>query len=294
MTILDGKWLSNTIKEEIARETQSFLEKGWRKPMLTAVLAGVDPASQFYVRSKMRACKKVGFDSQVIELPGTVSEKEILDVVHRLNLDENVDGYIVQLPLPEQVDEAKVIEAVDPVKDVDGFHPVNLGKMAIGLEGFIPATPLGVLQFFKRYKIETEGKHAVVLGRSNIVGTPMSILLSRKSYPGNCTVTQVHSRTRNLGDHVKQADIVIAAIGRPNFVTEDMVKEGAVVIDVGINRVEDATTEKGYRIVGDVDFEAVSKKASFITPVPGGVGLMTVTSLLMNTLTAYKRRYEKL
>jgi methylenetetrahydrofolate dehydrogenase (NADP+)/methenyltetrahydrofolate cyclohydrolase len=292
MTILDGKWLSGIIKEEIAAETVKLMEGGRRKPRLTAVLVGSEPASQYYVKSKMRACKKVGFDSDVIELPVDTSESEVLELVEQLNSDNDIDGYIVQLPLPAHIDDMKVIEAVDPSKDVDGFHPVNLGKLAIGLDGFVPATPLGILQFLERYGIETEGKHAVVLGRSNIVGTPMSLLLSRKTYPGNCTVTQVHSRTRDLPAVVRQADILIAAIGRPHFVTADMVREGAVVIDVGINHVDDPSTEKGYRIVGDVDFDAVSDKASYITPVPGGVGLMTVTSLLLNTLKAYKKRFR--
>jgi methylenetetrahydrofolate dehydrogenase (NADP+)/methenyltetrahydrofolate cyclohydrolase len=289
MQLLDGKWLSRKIKEEIAMETKTFLDQGKRKPKLVAVLVGSDPASQFYIKSKMRACQKVGFDSEVIERDTDTTENEVLEIVNKLNQDESVDGYIVQLPLPAQIDENKVIEAVDPEKDVDGFHPVNIGKMAVGLGGYIPATPLGILKFFERYEIETEGKHAVVLGRSNIVGTPMSILLSRKTYPGNCTVTQVHSRSKNLVDMVRQADIIIAAIGKPNFVTADMVKEGAVIIDVGINRVEDPSREKGYRIVGDVDFEKVAGKASYITPVPGGVGLMTVTSLLLNTLASYKK-----
>lgn len=290
MQLLDGKWLSKTIKAEIAAETKKYLDQGMRKPKLVAVLVGADPASQFYVKSKIRACERVGFDSEVIERDAETKEEELLEIVDRLNRDENVDGYIVQLPLPDQIDENKVIEAVDPNKDVDGFHPVNIGRMAIGLDGFIPATPLGILNFFERYEIETEGKHAVVLGRSNIVGTPMSILLSRKRYPGNCTVTQVHSRTVDLKEKVRQADIIIAAIGKANFVTADMVKEGVVIIDVGINRVEDPSREKGYRIVGDVDFAGVAEKASYITPVPGGVGLMTVTSLLLNTLTSYKNR----
>jgi methylenetetrahydrofolate dehydrogenase (NADP+)/methenyltetrahydrofolate cyclohydrolase len=293
MKLLDGKWLSETIKNEIAEETSALVKLGNRKPKLVAVLVGSDPASQFYVKSKMRACERVGFDSEVIDMDADTSEKVVLDLVDQLNKDIGVDGYIVQLPLPKHIDENKVIKLVDPDKDVDGFHPVNIGKMAVGLEGYIPATPLGILKFFERYHIETEGRHAVVIGRSNIVGTPMSILLSRKTYPGNCTVTQVHSRTKDLPEKIRQGDIIIAAIGQPNFVTAEMVKDGAVVIDVGINRVEDPTAKKGYRIVGDVDFEAVSKKASFITPVPGGVGLMTVTALLLNTLSAYKSKIDK-
>jgi len=290
MKLLDGKWLSNTIKEEIAKETKGLLEKAGRRPTLVAVLVGVDPASQFYIRSKMRACSKVGFDSRVIELEVTTKENELLDLVNTLNQDGSVDGYIIQLPLPAHIDEHTVIEAIDPEKDVDGFHPVNLGRMAIGLDAFIPATPLGILMFLERYEIETAGKHAVVIGRSNIVGTPMSILLSRKTDPGNCTVTQVHSRTRDLKGIVQQADIIVAAIGKAGFVKKEMVKRGAVVIDVGINRVDDPSMEKGYRIVGDVDFDGVKEKTSYITPVPGGVGLMTVTSLLINTLKAFKKK----
>ena len=289
MKLLDGKYLSKKIKEEIANDVRQLAEKGMRKPKLVAVLVGADPASQFYVKSKMRSCERVGFDSEVIRKDNTTSETDLLALIEVLNTDPEVDGYIVQLPLPKHIDEHKVTEAIDPNKDVDGFHPVNLGKMTIGLQGFIPATPLGILLFLERYGIETSGMDAVVIGRSNIVGTPMSILLSRKSSPGNCTVTQLHSRSTNIKEKVKVADLVIAAIGIPHFVTEDMVKEGAVVIDVGINRVEDASLEKGYKIVGDVDFENVAPKCSYITPVPGGVGLMTVASLIYNTMLAYKR-----
>lgn len=288
MKLLDGKWLSAVIKDEISLEVNDLKSKGFRSPKLVAVLVGNEPASEFYVKSKMKSCEIVGFDSDVISLDVETTEESLLQLVDQLNKDTGVDGYIVQLPLPKHIDEHKVIEAVDPSKDVDGFHPENIGKMAIGLDGFIPATPLGIMKFLERYQIETEGKHAVVLGRSNIVGTPMSILLSRKNYPGNCTVTQVHSRTKNLKENVQQADIIIAAIGKAEMLTADMVKEGAVVIDVGINRVEDSTRPKGYRIVGDVDFSNVAPKCSYITPVPGGVGLMTVTSLLLNTMKAYK------
>jgi methylenetetrahydrofolate dehydrogenase (NADP+)/methenyltetrahydrofolate cyclohydrolase len=290
MQLLDGKKLSETIKEEVAAEVAGYLIENRRKPKLTAVLVGAEPASQFYVKSKMRSCAQVGFESDTIELEATATENQVLELIDQLNRDESVDGYIVQLPLPAHIDENKVIQKVDPQKDVDGFHPVNLGNMILGLEGFIPATPLGIMFFLERYGIETEGKKAVVLGRSNIVGTPMSILLSRKAYPGNCTVTQVHSRTKEISSIMREADILIAAIGISQFVKADMVKEGAVVIDVGINRIEDTNSPKGYKIVGDVDFEQVAPKCSFITPVPGGVGLMTVASLIFNTMKAYKRK----
>ena len=292
MELLDGKWLSGIIKEEIAQEVNAWLDQGLRRPKLVAVLAGADPASGSYVRSKIKSCEQVGFSSELIPLDASVSQSEVLEVVHRLNEDPTVDGYIVQLPLPDQVKEHRVIEAIDPGKDVDGFHPVNLGNLALGLDGFIPATPLGILQFFERYQIPTEGKHAVVLGRSHIVGMPMSLLLSRKGYPGNCTVTQLHSRSNDIPSYLREADIIVAALGIPGFVKADMVKEGAVVIDVGINRVEDPGRKTGYRIVGDVDFEAVAPKTSYITPVPGGVGLMTVTALLMNTLKAYRNKLK--
>ena len=292
MKLLDGKWLSEVIRGEIAGEVASLVSAGFRKPSLVAVMVGDNPASQSYIKSKMKSCASVGFDSSVIQLEETASESALLEIVEGLNADGGVDGYIVQLPLPGHIDENKIIESVDPGKDVDGFHPVNVGKMAIGLDGFIPATPMGIMQFFERYEIETAGKHAVVLGRSNIVGTPMSLLLSRKKNPGNCTVTQVHSRSRDIPDITRSADILIAALGIPGFVKADMVKEGAVVIDVGINRVPDATRKSGYRIVGDVDFDTVAPKSSFITPVPGGVGLMTVTALLMNTLKAYRNHLK--
>jgi len=289
MELLDGKWLSQTIKKEIALEVAQRVSEGHRKPKLVAVLVGDDPASQFYINSKMRSCGEVGFDSEVIRLSNRTEEFELLSLIGKLNEDKMVDGYIVQLPLPSHIDEHKVIESVDPAKDVDGFHPVNLGRMTIGLESFVPATPLGILLFLERYRIETSGKRAVVLGRSNIVGTPMSILLSRKAYPGDCTVTQVHSRTKDIPAIVREADIVIAAIGIPHFVTAEMIKPGAVVIDVGINRIEDPASKKGYRLVGDVDFDRVAPKCSYISPVPGGVGLMTVASLIFNTMRAYRK-----
>ena len=261
---------------------------GKRPPHLVAVLVGDDPASQVYVRNKVRSCEKVGFRSTLIRKGPDVSESELLEIVRQLNEDAEVDGFIVQLPLPDQIDDEKVTLAIDPSKDVDGFHPTNFGRMAQSLPCYLPATPAGILEMMRRYEIETEGKEVVVLGRSNIVGTPMSILLSRKAYFGNATVTLCHSRTKDLGAHLRRADIVVAAIGIPEFVKADMVKEGVVVIDVGINRVDAPEREKGYRLCGDVDFEGLKGKASMMTPVPGGVGQLTVVSLLMNTLKAAK------
>jgi methylenetetrahydrofolate dehydrogenase (NADP+)/methenyltetrahydrofolate cyclohydrolase len=288
MKIIDGKQLSQTIKEEIKVEVDKIREAGGNIPHLAAVLVGDDPASRSYVRNKVRSCEFAGFESTLIRKDASISEEELLEIIEELNENEDVDGFIVQLPLPKHIDESKVTLAIDPKKDVDGFHPVNFGRMAQGLDCYLPATPFGILQMLDRYNIETSGKNCVVIGRSNIVGTPMSILLSRKANPGNCTVTLTHSRTKDLAGEILRADIIIAAIGIPNFVGADMVKEGAVVIDVGINRVEDDSRKSGYRLVGDVDFDAVAEKASFITPVPGGVGPMTVTSLLMNTLKASK------
>jgi len=292
MELLDGKKLSTEIKEEIKKEVAGFVEKGLRPPHLVAIIVGEDPASTFYVNSKMKSCKQVGFDSTNMSIEDSISEDDLLKTIDELNNDDEIDGYIVQLPLPNHINGDKIIEAISPEKDVDGFHPVNMGKLILGLDTYIPATPLGILEIIKRYKIKTEGKNVVVLGRSNIVGKPISICLTQKGYPGDATVTIVHSRTVNLKEKVKEADIVIAAIGKTNFVTEDMVKEGAVVIDVGINSIDDDTKKRGYRIVGDVDFANVAPKCSYITPVPGGVGLMTVTSLLINTLKSYKKRYE--
>ena len=289
MELLDGKVLSQTIKEEIKTEVDQITSDGSRPPHLVAVLVGDNPASQSYVRSKVRSCEQVGFRSTLIHKESTISEDELLAVVQDLNQDSEVDGFIVQLPLPDHIDPDKVTMAIDPKKDVDGFHPINLGRMTIGLPAYLPATPNGILEMLSRYNIETSGKECVVIGRSNIVGTPISILLSRKSDPGNCTVTLCHSRTRHMVDHIRRADIIIAAIGRPNYVTADMVKNGAVVIDVGINRVDAPERKRGYKLVGDVDFEGVAPKASYITPVPGGVGLMTVVSLLMNTLRTYRK-----
>lgn len=286
--IIDGKALSNTIKEEIAAEVQKIVDSGFRAPHLAAILVGDNPASQSYVRSKVRSCERVGFSSTLIQKEADITQEELLKVVEELNKDPEIDGFIVQLPLPKQIDEMVVTMAIDPDKDVDGFHPVNIGKMSLGLDGFLPATPYGIIQMLDRYGIETSGKQCVIIGRSNIVGTPMSILMSRKSKVGNATVTLTHSRTKDMKEELLRADIVIAAIGYPRFVTADMIKEGAVVIDVGINRVDDETAKRGYRLVGDVDFEACKDKCQWITPVPGGVGPMTVTSLLMNTLKARK------
>lgn len=289
MEILDGKQLSKDIKSEIAQEVAQIKEQGGKIPHLAAVLIGNNPASESYVRSKVRSCDFVGFESTLIRKDDSITEEELLEIINELNESDDVDGFIVQLPLPKHIDEVKVTLAINPKKDVDGFHPVNFGRMAQGLDCYLPATPYGIIQMIERYGIETSGKHAVVVGRSNIVGTPMSILLSRKAKVGNATVTLTHSRTMDLAAEVSRADIVIAAIGIPNFISADMIKEGAVVIDVGINRVDDETRKKGYRLVGDVDFDSVAEKASFITPVPGGVGPMTVTSLLMNTLKSSRK-----
>jgi methylenetetrahydrofolate dehydrogenase (NADP+) / methenyltetrahydrofolate cyclohydrolase len=287
--LIDGKVVSTQLKEKIKKEVEEMILQGARAPHLAAVLVGNNPASRSYVRSKVKFCEQVGFGSTLLELPETVSESELLAVIDGLNKDNAIDGFIVQLPLPAHIDEEKINLAIDHRKDVDGFHPVNFGRMAQGMPAFLPATPYGILLLLEYYQIPTEGKKAVVLGRSNIVGTPMSILLSRKGYPGNCTVTMAHSKTKDLDAVVKEADLIIAAIGKAGFVRADMVKEGAVVIDVGINRVEDSSLDRGYRLVGDVDFAPVAEKASYITPVPGGVGLMTVTALIMNTLKAAKK-----
>ena len=287
MTILDGKKTSNDIKDEIAHEVNSIISNGDRPPHLAAVIVGNDGASLTYVGSKVRACEKVGFDSTLVSLDDSISEKELLDKVYELNNDKKIDGYIVQLPLPEHIDTQKVLLAVDPKKDVDGFHPVNFGRMALNLPTFISATPNGIMELLKRYEVPTEGKNTIVIGRSDIVGKPVSILMGLKTNPGNSTVTLAHSRTKNIEDLIKQADIVISALGVPDFIKGHMIKKGATVIDVGITRVED-DSEKGYKIVGDVDYENVSKKSSFITPVPGGVGPMTIAMLLKNTLQAYK------
>ncbi|MEC7262908.1 MAG: tetrahydrofolate dehydrogenase/cyclohydrolase catalytic domain-containing protein [Bacteroidota bacterium] len=293
MEILDGKKISNQIKEEIAVEVAQMKERGEKVPHLAAVLVGNDGASLTYVGSKVRSCKKIGFESTLIHLPEETSEETLLKQVHDLNNNPDIDGYIVQLPLPKHIDEEKVLMAVDPDKDVDGFHPTNFGKMALEMESFISATPFGIMELLDRYNVETEGKHTVVIGRSHIVGRPISILMSQKGKPGNSTVTLTHSRTKDIKALTLQADIVVSALGVPNFLKADMVKDGVVVIDVGITRVADDSHEKGYYITGDVDFGNVSKKASYITPVPGGVGPMTIAMLLKNTLLARERHKAK-
>jgi len=289
MIILDGKKTSQDLKEEIAADVAVLRQQGKKVPHLAAVIVGSDGASLTYVSSKVKACEQVGFQSTLVKLPEDTTEEALLDKVKELNANAEIDGYIVQLPLPRHIDEEKVLLAIDPKKDVDGFHPANFGRMALELESFIPATPYGIMQLLERYDIDTQGKHAIVIGRSHIVGRPISILLSQKGKYANATVTLAHSRTTDLKTLVLQADIVVSALGIPNFVNADMVKPGAVVIDVGITRVSDADAPKGYRIVGDVDFDQVAPKASFITPVPGGVGPMTIAMLLKNTLLARER-----
>jgi methylenetetrahydrofolate dehydrogenase (NADP+) / methenyltetrahydrofolate cyclohydrolase len=289
MVLLDGKKTSQELKEEIAASVAVLRQQGKKVPHLAAVIVGNDGASLTYVSSKVRACEQVGFQSTLVKLPEDTTEEALLEKVKELNANEDIDGYIVQLPLPKHIDEEKVLLAVDPKKDVDGFHPANFGRMALELESFIPATPYGIMQLLERYDIDTQGKHAIVIGRSHIVGRPISILLSQKGKYANATVTLAHSRTTDLKNLVLQADIVVSALGIPNFVTADMIKPGAVVVDVGITRVSDAAAPKGYRIVGDVDFDQVAPKTSFITPVPGGVGPMTIAMLLKNTLLARER-----
>jgi len=289
MEVLDGKKVSNDIKNEIAAEVQKMKDRGEKVPHLAAVLVGNDGASLTYVGSKVKACERIGFESTLVKMPSTTSEVELLAKIKELNENSDIDGFIVQLPLPPQIDTQKVLLAVDPDKDVDGFHPMNFGKMALDMSTFIPATPFGILELLERYNVDTKGKHTVVIGRSHIVGRPMSILMGRKGWPGNSTVTLTHSHTKNITQIISQADIVISALGVPNFLKAEMVKDDAVVIDVGITRVADDTRERGYRIVGDVDYENVSKKVSYITPVPGGVGPMTIAMLLKNTLLARER-----
>lgn len=286
MKLIDGKATSIAIREELAKEVAQRKEKGLKTPHLAAILIGDDGASQTYVNSKVRACEKAGFKSTLIQGDSTTSEDQLLQMVSNLNNDEDIDGFIVQLPLPKHINEQRVLEAILPDKDVDGFHPENVGKMVLNLPGFLPATPYGIIQLLDRYNIETSGKHAVVIGRSHIVGSPMSILLARNSKVGNCTVTLTHSRTTNLKEITRSADILVVALGKAEFVTAEMVKPGAVVIDVGITRIADESKARGYRIAGDVDFESVAPVASYITPVPGGVGPMTIASLLKNTLLA--------
>ena len=293
MQIIDGKHVSDTIKKEIALEVEKMTSEGKRPPCLAAILVGHDGGSETYVANKVRACEVCGFTSRLIRFEDDIDEATLLNAVAELNNDPEVDGFIVQLPLPRHIDEQKVIEAVDPRKDVDGFHPVNVGRMSIGLPCFLSATPAGIIDLLDRYGIETRGKHCVVLGRSNIVGKPVAQLMLRKAAPGNCTVTVCHSATPDIAEHTRRADILIAALGQPGFVTADMVKDGVVVIDVGTTRVPDATRARGWRLQGDVDFDGVAPKASYITPVPGGVGPMTIVSLMKNTLAAAKKEYYK-
>lgn len=290
MTLLDGKAVSEKLLLEIKEEVGKITASGKRAPHLAAVLVGNNPASMAYVGSKIKACEKVGFSSTMVELPADASEEEVLKAVDYLNNNPDIDGFIVQLPLPHHVDEKKIVLRVHPSKDVDGFHPENLGRMMTGLPCFLPATPFGIIKLIEHYQIETAGKNVVVIGRSNIVGTPISIMLSRPGKTGDATVTLCHSRTQNLKDICLKADIIIVAIGRPHFLTAEMVREGAVVIDVGINRVEDPQHPKGYKLVGDADTSNLSSKCSFLTPVPGGVGPMTIAGLLLNNLLAYKNR----
>lgn len=289
MTIIDGKHTAETIKEEIAQEVSKMVACGERAPHLAAILVGHDGGSETYVSNKVKACEKCGFKSSLLRFDDNITEDELLAEIDKLNNDSGVDGFIVQLPLPKHIDEQKVTEAIDPKKDVDGFHPVNVGKLSIGLPCFKSATPSGIIDLLDRYNIETRGKHAVVIGRSNIVGKPIASLLMQKAQPGNCTVTVCHSATPNITELCKQADIIVAALGKPLFLKEEMVKEGAVVIDVGTTRVPDSSRKSGFRLCGDVDFEKVAPKCSFITPVPGGVGPMTICSLMKNTLQARKQ-----
>lgn len=288
MILIDGKKTSGDIKDEIAVEVAKLKEEGKRSPHLAAILVGEDGASQTYVNAKVKACEKVGFESTLVRFSAETSEEELLAKINEMNNDDGLDGFIVQLPLPNHIDEHKVTLAINPDKDVDGFHPTNLGKMLLGQETFLPATPYGIMEMLDRYNIETSGKHAVVIGRSHIVGSPMSVLMGQKGI--DCTVTLTHSRTKNLSEITKIADIVVVANGIPEFLTGDMVKDGVVIIDVGITRVEDKTKKSGFKLLGDVNFEEVSKKASHITPVPGGVGPMTIAMLMKNTLQSRKRR----
>ena len=288
MILLDGKKTSNDIKDEIAQEVLDIIRKGGKKPHLAAILVGNNGASETYVNAKVKACEKVGFDSTLVRLPDDVSEEELITNIHQINENKFIDGLIVQLPLPDHIDEKKIINAISLEKDVDGFHPTNIGNMTLNLPAFIPATPAGIIELLKRYNIDTVGKNCVVIGRSHIVGLPVSILMARNASPGNSTVTILHSRSKNIDEICKKADILIVALGKANFVTSDMVKEGACIVDVGITRVPSDKTKSGWKLLGDVDFNGVSTKADYITPVPGGVGPMTIAMLLKNTLIASK------
>lgn len=289
MTVIDGKKVSEEIQHEIAAEVAQIRSSGGKVPHLAAILVGNDGASETYVGGKVKACERVGFHSTLLRLPDSVSEGDLLKKIHELNTDKEVDGFIVQFPLPRHISGQKVIEAISPSKDVDGFHPVNVGRMALNLPSYLPATPFGILQLIERYKIPTEGKNCIIIGRSHIVGSPMSILLSRNGYPGNCTVTLAHSKTKNLKEISRSADIIVAALGKSEFLTAEYVSNGAVVIDVGITRVKSDKTRTGWKLLGDVKYDEVAPKCSYITPVPGGVGPMTIASLLVNTLKASKR-----
>ena len=289
MILLDGKKTANDIAKEIAIEVSSLLSNGGKKPHLAAILVGGDGASETYVNAKVKACEKVGFESTLIRLDTTVSESHLLAEIEKINSNPDINGLIVQLPLPSHIDEMKVTQAIDPTKDVDGFHPQNIGRMALNLPTYLPATPAGILELLERYHVETSGKHCVVIGRSHIVGYPMSILMARNNYPGNCTVTLTHSKTKNLKEITKTADILIVALGKAEFVTADMVKDGVCIIDVGITRVKSNNTKSGWKLLGDVAFDEVAEKSSFITPVPGGVGPMTIAMLLKNTLVSAKK-----
>ncbi len=291
MQLLDGRLTSATIKEEIANEVEQLVKSGGKVPHLAAVLIGDDGASETYVNAKIKACERVGFKSSLVRRDSSITEEELLQIVQDLNDDDDIDGFIVQSPLPDHISELKITETIDPKKDVDGFHPTSVGKMALNLPTYLPATPYGIIELLKRYNIETSGKHCVVVGRSHIVGSPVSILMARNSNPGNATVTLTHSRTQNLSEITKTADILIVALGKKGFITADMVKEGVVIIDVGITRLPSDKTKSGWKLWGDVDFESVSPKASYITPVPGGVGPMTIAMLLTNTLSAAKKEF---
>ncbi|MBL7930328.1 MAG: bifunctional 5,10-methylene-tetrahydrofolate dehydrogenase/5,10-methylene-tetrahydrofolate cyclohydrolase [Bacteroidia bacterium] len=293
MQLIDGKKISQEIQEEIASEVKNLLAKGMKQPHLAAVLVGNDGGSETYVASKIKTCEKVGFKSTLVRLPETVTEQELLKTVHDLNNNKDVDGFIVQLPLPKHINEHHIIEAIDPKKDVDGFHPINVGRMVLNLPTYVSATPYGIVQLLSKYKIETSGKNCVVIGRSHIVGSPMSILLAKNTALGNCTVTLCHSKTKDLKSHTLKADIIICALGQPEFLKADMVKNGVIVIDVGTTRVPSTETKSGFKLKGDVKFDEVAPKCSYITPVPGGVGPMTIASLLSNTLLAAKKEIYK-
>jgi len=289
LQLLDGKKTAEVCKRSLAEEVATIAANGYRKPHLAAILVGTDGASETYVGSKVKSCEKIGFDSTLVRFDPDVTEERLLEEVQRINADPSIDGLIVQIPLPAHISAGRVTMEIDAEKDVDGFHPQSIGRLALGIPGFVPATPKGIMMLLAHYNIDTSGMHAVIIGRSNIVGMPMSLLLSRNANPGNCTVTLCHSRTKDLKSFTLQADIIVAALGKPGFLKEDMVKQGAIVIDVGITRIKDESMEKGYRISGDVDFENVAGKTSWITPVPGGVGAMTIAALMQNTLDAYKR-----